>query len=137
MSEPLLQFLRVQRKREVLRHSLEAGQPAIAPFGMVADIRFAVGIELVSIGGKLRIHGEGIVLPPLQTQAHAEVAPAMIVGSGIVGHTRSQLINDAYLPEARGVLVTLDLHLDVVAHVPTDHLGLVLPGDAVQFILIR
>ena len=135
-SEPLLEFLGIDREREVLAHTLEAGQTAVAPLGMVADVGFAVFVQLVGVGGKLGVDGEGVVLPPLQAQPHAQIAPAMVVGGRIVAHVEAQLVDDADLAVACGVFVALDLHLDVVAHVPGDHLRLVASRDAVEFVLV-
>ena len=64
-AKPFLDFLGRKGERDVLRHTLESTEAALAIFGMCSHIGVAVLVQFVSVGGEHGVHVERIALPPL------------------------------------------------------------------------
>ena len=85
-AEELLDLIRREGIRDILRHALEATELTHAPVGMVADIRCTVAVDLVSVRGEDSRHVERIILPPFQSKVHREVAQRFLLGRHVIGH---------------------------------------------------
>ena len=118
---------------------MEAAELAHAPEGVVTDVRRTICIQLVSIGAEDGIHVEGIILPPLESDAHGEVAPLVGRGGRVIRHGEPQLVDEAYLfvTERVLVVVALDLHLEVVGDIPADVSRFSLSWDTIERALVR
>ena len=83
------------------------------------------------------MHVEGIVLPPFQTDIHAQVTPGLLLGCHVVRHLQGKVVDDAHLLEAGTVLVALHLHLDVVGKAERQVAGLAACGETEGRALVR
>ena len=101
---------------------------------MVTDIRLAVFVEIISVGSKDRIHVESIVLPPFQSQSHAQITPLMIRGRHVVGHAGTEFIDKTDLLETRRILVALDFHLKIVGQVHRDATRLAFARHGIELV---
>ena len=84
-------------------------------FRLVAHIDATVLVYLVGVCGKLGIHGEGVALGEFEADARVKVAPRAGLGSHVVGHGGTNLVDETYLLER--VVACSHLHLQVVANV--------------------
>ena len=116
---------------EVLRHTLETSETALAILRTRADIRTCThGIGFVGISGKLGIEVEGVTLRNLQSQRGAEVTPRALLGGKVVRHLCTQLINEANLHQ-RVFLITI-LHLDIVRDRHRHRASHILAGSRIE-----
>ena len=87
---------------------------------MVADLRAPLTVELVDIRGEGGAEVQRITLRELQTQGGLEVTQGSLVGNEVIAHGQAELVDQTDFLEARGVLIRLDLHLDIVRQVEVD-----------------
>ena len=114
-SEEFAQLFGRKSEGEVLRHTLETTEASVAPLCAVTHIGRALFVQFVGVCGEDGIHLERIVLPPLQSQVDAHVAPRFLLGSHVVAHVDVEGVDKAQFLVSCRVLVALHLHLEVVA----------------------
>ena len=104
-SQPLEEvgnLLIIQRIVDRLVHTLESTEAALAILSTVTDIRSSSHrVGFVGIGGKHGIHAESITLGQLDTQRGIQITPRTLLGSKVIAHRSTQLVNQANLLKAR------------------------------------